>query len=91
MKENFNCQRKNNVNQGVLHNYRLILEGIIRFEHEKSILFELRKNKESYISFKIKKIVADIKSITFNEWQIKKENFYNKLKINEIGRVPWRS
>lgn len=91
MTENCNCQRKNNVNQGVWHDYVLIIEGIMRFEHEKSILLEFRKDKESLISYKIKRIVADTKPSSFNELQNRWNSFNNGFDINEIRRLSWRS
>jgi len=87
MIENLYYHRNYHVNQGVWHDYGLFLEGITRFEHEKSILFEFRKDKVSHISYKIKRIVADIKSPNFNEWQIRKDSLYNKLEINKIRRI----
>ena len=86
MTEYNNCQRIYNVNQGVWHDYGLIKEGIIRFEYEKSILFEIRRNEESYIPYQIKRVVAETKPSNFNERLIRKNDLYNILKINELRR-----
>ena len=88
MKAKLNYHRNYHVYQGVWHGYGLILEGIIRFEHEKSILFEFIKDKKSNISLQIKRIVAEIELSFFNEWQIWKNSLNNKLEISEIRRVP---
>ncbi len=88
MTAELNYQWKNNVNQGVWRGYGLILEEIIRFEHEKSILFEFRKDKESHISYQVKRIVAEIGKSIFNEWQIRKDSLDKNLEINELRRVP---
>jgi len=87
MIEKFNYHWNYHVYQGVWHGYGLILEGIIRFEHEKSILFEFIKDKESHISYKIKGIVAEIGTSIFYDWRIYKGILWNNLEINEIRRV----
>ena len=87
MIENFNYHRNYHVYQGVWHGYSLILEGIIRFEHEKSILLEFSKDKKSHMSYLIKRIVAEIELSNFNEWQIRNNSLNINFEINEIRRV----
>lgn len=87
MKEKFNSQWNYNGNQGVYNKHGLISEGFICFGHEKSILLEYRRDKKSHITYKSKRIVANIKSSIFNDWQIKGHSFNNKIYINKIRRV----
>ncbi|MHA1986974.1 MAG: hypothetical protein ACW98D_10075 [Promethearchaeota archaeon] len=91
MKENFNSQWNYNGNQGVYNKYSLIFEGFIRSEYEESILLEFRKDKETIISYQLKRIVADVKPSNYNGWRIYKEGLRSNLEINEIWRVLWRS
>lgn len=88
MKENFNCQRKNNVNLSVWYKYNLFLEGFIRSEYEKSILFKLGKIKVSYVPYQIRRIVADTKLSSINELQNRWNRFNNRFEFNETRIVP---
>lgn len=90
MTEYNNRQWNYNRIQGVYNEFGLNFEGLIRSEYEKSILFEFGKDKESLISYRIQRIVADIKPSILNEWQIRKNSLNNKLEINEIRRILWK-
>lgn len=87
MTEYNNRQWNYNRVQGVYNEFFLIFKGFIRSEYERSILFEFGKDKESHIYYQIKRIVADIRTSIFNEWQIRKNSLNNKLEINEIRRI----
>ncbi|MHA2196416.1 MAG: hypothetical protein ACXABO_12585 [Promethearchaeota archaeon] len=89
MTEYNKCQRICNRIQGVYNEFGLIFEGFIRSEYERSILFEFRRDKESYIHYPIKRIVVDENPSNFNEWQSRNNRLNSKLVINRIRRLLW--